>query len=178
MSSCKAQVQPRGLKPRAEASTTTTRLDCCPDSRADCCPVSPWATNTNGSEEEKTKTNTIKPQKPLQYPSGLVLLFMKARHLICCQISHPSYRSFHMNFFTGPEGAPQHERHYFIAVFIFLLKQSLSGTFFSKLSFFTNCFRQFADNLWAWRICCTESQYTTLKDSEAETLLLFFFDRL
>lgn len=38
MSSCRAQVQPRGLKPKAKASTTTTTsLDCSPDSRVSSC---------------------------------------------------------------------------------------------------------------------------------------------
>lgn len=96
MSSCRAQVQPRGLKPKAKASTATTSLDCSPDSRADRCPVSPWATNTERSLEQKTKQAKLNLKNLFNFPSGLVLVFVKARHLISCQISHPSYRSLHI----------------------------------------------------------------------------------
>lgn len=96
MSSCRAQVQPRGLKPKTEASSTTaTSLDRSPDSRADCCPVSLGATNTNHSAEQKTKTSKTKTsQNLLDFPR--VWFLWKARRLISCQISHPSYRSFHI----------------------------------------------------------------------------------
>lgn len=162
MSSCRAWVQPWGLKPKAEASTTSTSLDRCPDSRADRCPVSPWATNTNASEEQKTKPTQLNLRNLFTFPRVHSCFlwkqgFSSAVRLAIPVIDHSTWISLQ----DQKELCNSvREDHYFIAVFIFSLKQSLFGTFHSKLYCFTNCLQQFADNLCTWRICCTESHNT------------------
>lgn len=128
-----AQVQPQGLKPKTKESTTTTRLDHSPDSRADCCPTSPRGYKHTQFSRTKDKTRTTKP-----FQIFLGFCQSKASHLLS---DKPSQLHIILHqFFVEPEEAMQHYSCGRVDIIVFSLssfqKLSLFGTFDSKLNYF------------------------------------------